>query len=146
MAFQCAIALIRAKLLRPAPNRFVRNDDAALQQHLFEQTQAQRKSNVQPDRMGNDSRRKVMRLQLTVAWILAADDQPRASAAVNLTSPAAEDEALRHAQMFVEAIANAARSKSGCPAVIATLPLPLRLPRPKPLHPVRAFASGCAST
>lgn len=43
-------SIIRAELLRPAPDRLVRNDDAALQQHLFHQTQAQRKSNVQPDR------------------------------------------------------------------------------------------------
>ena len=31
-----------------------------LQQHLFHQPQAQRKSNIQPDRMGNNSGRKTM--------------------------------------------------------------------------------------
>jgi FkbH-like protein len=44
-----------------------------------------------------------------------------------LLDMAAEDEAIRQAEMLVDAIANAARAKNGCPAIIATLPLPLQI-------------------
>jgi len=52
-------SIFRAEFLRPAPDRFIRDDDASFQ-HLFHQAQAQRKSNIQPDRMSNDSGRKTM--------------------------------------------------------------------------------------
>ncbi len=38
--------IVRAELSRPASNRLIKNDDAALQQRLFHQPQAQRKSRV----------------------------------------------------------------------------------------------------
>ena len=44
-----------------------------------------------------------------------------------LLNAAAEDEAVREAERLVSAIADAARSKTGCPAIIATLPPPLQI-------------------
>lgn len=57
-----AAGMISAELLRPASDRLTGNDNAALQQHLFDQAQAQRKSEVEPDRVGNHRRREAMRL------------------------------------------------------------------------------------
>jgi hypothetical protein len=44
----------RTKLLAPPADRLVRHDDPALEQHLLDEPKAQRKSEVQPDRMGDD--------------------------------------------------------------------------------------------
>ena len=57
-----AAGILRSEFLRPAADRFVGNDNATLQQHLFHQTQAQRKSEVEPDRMGDHSGWKTMAL------------------------------------------------------------------------------------
>ena len=46
------------ELLAPATDRFIRDWDAALQQHFFDMPQAQRKPIVQPDRVGDYLRRK----------------------------------------------------------------------------------------
>ena len=48
LAFQAA-GVIGAKLQRPAPDRFVGDDDAAFEQNFLDQTQAQRKSKIQPN-------------------------------------------------------------------------------------------------
>ena len=50
----------RPELQRPAADGLVGDDDAALEQHLLDQPQAQRKPEVQPDRMGDDLRRKAV--------------------------------------------------------------------------------------
>jgi len=75
------------ELLCPASDRLIRNDDAALQQHFLDQTQAQRKPEIQPDRMGDHSGRKTM--AFVADWALAHDGEIAAnlSATVNLTSP-----------------------------------------------------------
>jgi hypothetical protein len=44
----------RPELQRPAADGLVRDNDAALEQHLLNQPQAQRKPEVQSDRMGDD--------------------------------------------------------------------------------------------
>jgi hypothetical protein len=49
-----ATGIFRIKLLSPSPDRLVGHDDASFEQHLLDKTQAQRKSEVQPNRMGND--------------------------------------------------------------------------------------------
>ena len=43
-----ATCIVWAKLLCPAADRFIGDDNATLQQHLFNKTQAQRKSEVEP--------------------------------------------------------------------------------------------------
>jgi hypothetical protein len=50
----------RPELQRPAANRLVGDNDAALEQHLLNQSQAQREPKVQPDRMGDDLGWKAM--------------------------------------------------------------------------------------
>jgi hypothetical protein len=49
-----APGISRPELLTPAPDRLVRDDDAALEKHLLDKPEAQRKSEVQPNCMGND--------------------------------------------------------------------------------------------
>jgi hypothetical protein len=39
------------ELAAPSPDRFVGDNDAALQKHFLDQPQAQRKPEIQPDRM-----------------------------------------------------------------------------------------------
>ena len=51
----------RPELQRPSADGLVRDEDAALEQHLLNQPQAQRELEVQPDRMGDDLRRKAMK-------------------------------------------------------------------------------------
>jgi len=46
--------IIRAELLSPAADRFIRDSHAALQQQFLDKAQAQRKSKVEPDRVGDD--------------------------------------------------------------------------------------------
>jgi hypothetical protein len=53
-----AASVRRPELQRPAADGLVRDNDAALEQHLLDQSQAQRKPEVQPDRVGDDLRRK----------------------------------------------------------------------------------------
>src|SRR5690606_38651207 len=48
----------RSKLFTPAPDRLVRDDDSTLEQHLLDKSEAQWKSEVQPNCMGNDLGRK----------------------------------------------------------------------------------------
>jgi hypothetical protein len=48
---------------RPAPDRFVRELNAPCGQHLLDHTQAQRESVVQPDRVADDVRRKLVALE-----------------------------------------------------------------------------------
>jgi hypothetical protein len=55
-----AASVRRPELQSPAPDRLIRNEDAALEQHLLDQAQAQRKPEVQPHRMGDDLRWKAM--------------------------------------------------------------------------------------
>ncbi len=47
----------QAKLRRPAADRFIRDIDAALGQHILDIAQAQRKAKVQPDRVLDHSGR-----------------------------------------------------------------------------------------
>src|SRR6266498_2197910 len=49
-----APSVVQPELLSPPTDRLVGNDDAALQQHFFDMTQAQRKSIIQPHRVGDD--------------------------------------------------------------------------------------------
>jgi hypothetical protein len=55
-----AASVRRSKLQRPSTDRLIRHDDAALEQHLLDQPQAQRKPEVQPHRMGDDLGREAM--------------------------------------------------------------------------------------
>jgi len=55
-----AASVRRSELQRPSADRLIGHNDAALEQHLLNQPQAQRKPEVQPDRMGDDLRRKAM--------------------------------------------------------------------------------------
>ena len=57
-----ASGILRTELLSPSPDRLIGNDDAALEQHLLDEPQAQRKPEVQPDRMGDDLGREPMAL------------------------------------------------------------------------------------
>jgi hypothetical protein len=52
----------RSEFPTPSPDRFIRNDDAALQQHFLYQPQAQRKSEIQPDRVRDDLLRETVTL------------------------------------------------------------------------------------
>jgi len=45
---------VGAEFHRPSPDRLVREHDPALRQHLLDQAQAQRETEVEPDRMGDD--------------------------------------------------------------------------------------------
>jgi hypothetical protein len=47
---------------RETPDRFVRDGNAALKQHFFDQTQAQRKAEIEPDRVCDDLGRKPVAL------------------------------------------------------------------------------------
>ena len=49
-----APSVSRPELQRPSADGLVRDEDAALEQHLLNQPQAQREPEVQPDRMGDD--------------------------------------------------------------------------------------------
>ena len=55
-----AASVSRPELQRPPADGLIGDEDAALEQHLLDQPQAQRKPEVQPDRMGDDLRRKAM--------------------------------------------------------------------------------------
>ena len=44
----------RTEFAAPSPDRFMGNDDAALQQHFLDQPQAQGEPEIQLDRMGDD--------------------------------------------------------------------------------------------
>lgn len=46
--------------MAPSSDRFVRYDNASLQQHFLDQQQAERKPEIQPNRMGDDLRRKAV--------------------------------------------------------------------------------------
>lgn len=50
----------RPEFAAPSPDRFVRYDDAALQQHFLDQPQAQREPEIQPNRMRDDLRWKAV--------------------------------------------------------------------------------------
>ena len=50
----------QAKLKRPAADRFIRDIDAALGQHILDIAQAQTKAKVQPDRLLDHSGREAM--------------------------------------------------------------------------------------
>ncbi len=52
----------RSEFQTPSPDRFIRDDDATLQQQLLGQAQAQREPKVQPDRMGDDLLRETVTL------------------------------------------------------------------------------------
>lgn len=56
--------ILRTERLAPPADRLVRNDDTALMQHLLDQAHAQRKSEVQPNRMGDVYGGKRRRLYL----------------------------------------------------------------------------------
>lgn len=57
-----APGLIGSEFDRPAPARFVGNHDPTLKQDLFDELQAERKSEIEPDRVRNDLRRKAVAL------------------------------------------------------------------------------------
>jgi hypothetical protein len=57
-----ASCIVRAELLCPTADRFIGNDNAALQQHFLDKAQAQRKPKVEPHRMGDDLRWEAMAL------------------------------------------------------------------------------------
>ena len=61
LALQAA-GVVGAKFDRPASDRFVGDDNAALKQHFFDQTQAQRKTEIEPDGVSDDLGRKPMAL------------------------------------------------------------------------------------
>lgn len=63
-----ASGIVRAEFLCPASDCLIGNDSAALQQHFLDQTQAQWKPEIQPDRMGDHSGRKMM--ALVANWLL----------------------------------------------------------------------------
>jgi hypothetical protein len=50
------------ELQRPAAHALIGDGDAALEQHLLDQSQAQTKAKIQPDRTGDDLRRKAVTL------------------------------------------------------------------------------------
>ncbi|MNE46540.1 hypothetical protein D3C80_1408830 [compost metagenome] len=52
----------RSEFPPPSADRFIRNDDAALQQQFLDQAQAQREPKVQPDCMGDDLLRETVAL------------------------------------------------------------------------------------
>lgn len=52
----------RSNFPSPSPDRFIRDDDPALQQQPLDQPQAQRKSEKQSDRMGDDLLRETVAL------------------------------------------------------------------------------------
>lgn len=68
---------------------------AALQQHLFDQKQAQGKSEVQLDRMGDHRRRETVALVADRTRTHDGKIAAKLSAAVNLTSPLRMDIGLR---------------------------------------------------
>lgn len=53
----------------PSPDGFMGYDNAALQQHFLDQTQAERETQIERDRMGDDLRR----MQLIVGVLIAFD-------------------------------------------------------------------------
>lgn len=57
-----ATCIFGPELLRPSPYRFVRYDNAALQQHFLDQAQAERKPEIKPDRVRDDLWREAMAL------------------------------------------------------------------------------------
>jgi hypothetical protein len=57
-----ATGVIPPEFQGPAPDRLVGDDDAALQQHFFHQTQAQGETKMQPHHMGDDRRWEPMAL------------------------------------------------------------------------------------
>ena len=59
LSFQPA-SIVQTKFHRPAPNGFVRDGDPPLEQQFFDQPQAERKSKIQPNGMGDDLRRKAV--------------------------------------------------------------------------------------
>ena len=84
-----AASVRRPELQRPAADRLIGDDDAALEQHLLDQPQAQRKPEVQPDRMGDDLRRKAMAF-VADGLAHAGPSTPLAShIRVNVTTPQA---------------------------------------------------------
>ncbi|GEM_PF-1158469 len=52
--FAQLLRMSRSEFSAPSPDRFVRHDDAALQQHFFDQPQAQGDPKIQPDRIRDD--------------------------------------------------------------------------------------------
>ena len=48
------------EFVRPSPNRFVADDDAARGEKIFDHSQAERKAKIEPDRMGDDFGGKAM--------------------------------------------------------------------------------------
>ena len=49
-----AMGIVRTELHSPTADRFIGDDNAALQQHFLDKAQAQRKPKVEPHRMGDD--------------------------------------------------------------------------------------------
>ncbi len=49
-----ATRIIRAELLSPAADRFIRDGNTALQQQFLDKAQAQRTPKIEPDRVGDD--------------------------------------------------------------------------------------------
>jgi len=59
LSFQPA-SIVQTKFHRPVPNGFVIDGDPPLEQQFFDQPQAERKSKIQPNGMGDDLRRKAV--------------------------------------------------------------------------------------
>src|SRR5260370_42581678 len=79
-----AAGVIPPKFQGPAPHRLVGDGDAALQQHLLHQAQAQGEAKVQPHRMSDDRRRKPMALVID-GWLGHASPSTRLVATPELT-------------------------------------------------------------
>ncbi len=60
------ISICRSKLKAPVSDRFIGNMDAAIEHHLFDISEAQRKGVVKPDAVGQDFARETMLLLIDV--------------------------------------------------------------------------------
>ena len=54
------LGISRPEFAAPSPYRFIRHDDATLQQHFLHQPPAQRETEIQPNRMRDDPRWKAV--------------------------------------------------------------------------------------
>jgi hypothetical protein len=59
-AFGAVACIGRPEFLSPSPDGFIRDNDPALQQQFLDQPQAKGKSEIQPDRMGDDLLREAV--------------------------------------------------------------------------------------
>ena len=89
----------RPELQRPAADRLIGDDDAALEQHLLDQPQAQREPEVQPDRMGDDLGWKAMAFVADGLAHAGPSTRARSHTRVNVMSWMAPSTSVRHARI-----------------------------------------------